>query len=71
MLACENGRDSAAMKLLERDDIQVNLQNVNGYTALMLACRYRQDSATIKLLEREDTRVNLTNTGETALIFAC
>lgn len=45
--------------LLERDDIQVNLQNNEGETALMIACRNRKDLAAIKLLARDDIEMNL------------
>jgi ankyrin repeat protein len=38
MCACRYGAESAAIKLLERNDIQVNLQHQVGWTALMFAC---------------------------------
>ncbi|KAI5782806.1 hypothetical protein FPQ18DRAFT_267273, partial [Pyronema domesticum] len=51
MFACRDGMDTVAIRLLERDDIQVNLQNKDGWSALMLACRYGMASAAIKLWE--------------------
>ncbi|KAI5799347.1 ankyrin repeat-containing domain protein [Pyronema domesticum] len=86
MFACCHRRDAAAIKLLERDDIQVNLQRPDdGWTALMFACRYEtnvaammiachhgMNAAAMKLLERDGIHVNLQQKdGWTALMFVC
>jgi ankyrin repeat protein len=72
MFACRYGAESAAIKLLKRNDIQVNLQNNDGSTALMHACQHGAEPAVMNLLERKDIQVNLRNSnGWTALMFAC
>ncbi len=60
--------------LLERKDINVNLQNMGGDTALMHACKNKNENGLIVslLLERKDLDVNLQNNeGETPLLIAC
>jgi ankyrin repeat protein len=74
MDACQHGQDAAVIKLLERDDIQVNLQDKYGWTALMSACFGEHENIVKILVQRRDIRVNLQElgiNGETALMYAC
>ena len=57
--------------LLERPEILVNLQNSEGFTALMLASAWGQTKVVKLLLERPEIDVNLQDKwGKTALIYA-
>jgi hypothetical protein len=56
--ACRYGLDTAAIKLLEWDDIQVNLQDKRRWTALMFACRDEMETVATKLSERDDIHIN-------------
>jgi ankyrin repeat protein len=81
MYACEKF-DLKTVELLLNNDSNVNLQNLNGFTALMLACdicnlEKTYDSQTgsysiIKSLLKNKPDVNLQNSGGwTALMYAC
>jgi ankyrin repeat protein len=59
--------------LLRNPDVNVNIQNKNGETALMLALRYRWDAWYLALELAADERVDITltdNGGHTALSIA-
>jgi ankyrin repeat protein len=62
-----------AKLLLDRDDIDVNLQDEYGYTALSLVCLLNRISILVSLLlEREDIDPNVRDSeGRTALTISC
>ncbi|CAI9744081.1 E3 ubiquitin-protein ligase MIB2-like isoform X14 [Octopus vulgaris] len=56
----------------ENNNLQVNLQNNEGWTALHLPCLYRQTNIVELLLQQNGIDVNaVTENGWTALHFAC
>ena len=65
--ACYNCVESAKL-LLERDDINVNIRDRDGWTALHYACYEESLEVVELLLERDDINPNLqNNSGKTAL----
>jgi len=80
MIACRNGNIEIVKLLLDRSDIDINInkQHNEGRTALMLACRYgninsNSNLKTVKLLSSHPgIDVNKQdNSGWTALMWAC
>ena len=58
--------------LLPREDINVNAQNVDNYTALMCACDKGNIEIVRRLLGHEDIDINLEDSNhESALTWAC
>jgi ankyrin repeat protein len=69
--ACGMEIESVALKLLEKEDINVNQANYYGTTALISACMQRMERVALKLLERKDIDVNQVDKfGNTALKYA-
>ena len=69
--ASTDGRFGVVRALLQREDIDVNVQNENGETALMLASSKGHEAIVKALLERENIAVNVQNRKNvTALITA-
>ena len=67
MWAAENGHLDIVDSLLKKKGIDVNLQNVNGYTALMLATQRGHLDVVNRLLEENVIDVNIQdNDGNTA-----
>ncbi|GBG30010.1 Ankyrin repeat and KH domain-containing protein 1 [Hondaea fermentalgiana] len=68
--SASGGQTAIAEWLLGRG-AKIDLQNNNGWTALMLACRYDQPDMAQMLIE-QGAKMNLQeNKGWTALMFAC
>ena len=69
--ASRNGEIDKVKQLLEQEGIDVNVQNFEGYTALMLASMYGYADVVELLLEQEGIDVNAQNSnGYTALMWA-
>ena len=65
------GHTEIAKQLLDKKDIDVNLQNKDGNTALILASDKGHTEIAKQLLDKKDINVNLqTIDGDTALTFA-
>ena len=60
-----------AIKILNRDDVDVNLQDKNGSTALMFAITKKRNAIATKILKKPAINVKLKdNNGNTALMMA-
>jgi ankyrin repeat protein len=63
---------AVAKLLLDRENIDVNCQNIMGWTALSRAAHLHRDEVVKLLLEREDIKVNLPDKFESVpLYYAC
>jgi len=77
MDAIRKVNEKLALKILEREEININQVDEYGNTALICACkicacRNKMERVALKLLEREEININqVNNTGNTALIWAC
>ena len=59
-------------KLMERKDINVNLQNKFGNTPLIVSCYSNNKHITKKIINSKNIDTNIINSnGDTALIIAC
>ncbi len=56
--ATARNNEELAMKILERDNINVNIKNKNGFTSLIWACYNKMDIVAIKILERGEIEIN-------------
>lgn len=71
MVACIYKRENIIKLLLENKNININLQNNNGTTALMYACQKNLNLDIIKLLLDKNANLNLqTKKGNSALTIA-
>jgi len=51
MWACKNNMEAVALKLLERQDIDINQENEDGYTALIFATENNMYSVISRITE--------------------
>ncbi|KAH6907388.1 ankyrin repeat-containing domain protein [Coprinopsis sp. MPI-PUGE-AT-0042] len=71
MLAARYGHEGIVKQLLARTDIQVNLVNDQGWSALMLAAFHGYTSIVIQVLATPEVLVNsINNEGRSALMLA-
>lgn len=59
MSACFFKKEEVVELLLQRKNIQINMQNNDGYTVLMLACDEGCERAVTLLLDRDDINTAL------------
>ncbi len=72
MIASNEEHPGVVKHLLTRDDIDVNAQNADNYTALMCGCDKSNIEIVRSLLDHEYIDINLEDSNhETALILAC
>jgi len=70
--ACSLGLENIALKLLEREGININQVGKYGNKALIFACSSGLKNIALKLLEREEIIINQVNeNANAALIHAC
>jgi ankyrin repeat protein len=67
--ACEKNAD-VALEILKRDNVDVNVKNIDGVTALHRACGHRLSVVALEILKREDVDVNAQHNGVTPLHYA-
>ncbi|KAH6883736.1 hypothetical protein BKA70DRAFT_1341376 [Coprinopsis sp. MPI-PUGE-AT-0042] len=71
MKACRHGHEGIAKLLLALPEVEVNLVNDQGWSALMLAARYGHAGTVTLLLAHPEALVNsVDNEGQSALILA-
>jgi ankyrin repeat protein len=71
MFVADRGHEGVTSLLLARFDVEVNLQDSNGQSALMQAAGHGHEGTTSLLLARSDVEVNLVeNKGRSALMIA-
>ena len=70
--AAEKGHDEVVKLLLEKDDIDLNFEDISGRTALFYAARKGHDAVVKLLLEKNGTDLNLKDilSGQTVLSYA-
>ena len=70
--ACRRGHTEIVQLLMQREDIDVNLQGEDNNTALIFACNNGQTEIVQLLMQREDLNVHLRGrNNHTALICGC
>lgn len=72
MHVCKKGPYAILESFLNHKDIQVNLQDNKGWTALIFACHYKRIGTATILRDRDDIQANLQDKrGGTVLKYVC